>query len=86
MKSAKNMFISIGFGNAVSAARVVAVINPDSRAVKKMRDEAKEGKLLIDATEGKKNRSIIVMDSGHIVLSAIQAETIMQRLNEAVKE
>ncbi|MBI5212573.1 MAG: DUF370 domain-containing protein [Nitrospirae bacterium] len=77
----KNSLINIGFGNVVSASRVVAVVNPGSSPIKKLRDEARERGKLIDATEGKKTRSIIVTDSDHIILSAIQVETITQRVS-----
>ncbi len=72
--------LNIGFGNTVVAGRVVAVIIPGSSPVKRLRDEAKEEKRLIDATQGRKTRSIIVMDSNHVILSAIHAETISGRL------
>jgi regulator of extracellular matrix RemA (YlzA/DUF370 family) len=71
--------LNIGFGNTVAAERVVAIVSPNSAPMKRLKDEAKDEKRLIDATHGRKTRSIIVMDSNHIVLSAIQAETISQR-------
>jgi len=71
--------LNIGFGNTVVAERVVAIVSPNSAPMKRLKDEAKDEKLLIDATHGRRTRSIIVMDSNHIVLSAIQAETISQR-------
>ncbi|MBW2575229.1 MAG: DUF370 domain-containing protein [Deltaproteobacteria bacterium] len=71
--------LNIGFGNTVVAARVVAIVSPNSAPMKRLKDEAKDEKRLIDATQGRRTRSIIVMDSNHIVLSAIQAETISQR-------
>ena len=74
----KNL-LNIGFGNTVAADRVVAIVSPNSAPMKRLKDEAKDEKRLIDATHGRKTRSIIVMDSNHIVLSAIQAETISQR-------
>lgn len=77
----KNFLANIGFGNVVSAGRVVAVVNPGSSPIKKLREEARERGKLIDATEGKKIRSIIVTDSDHIILSAIQVETIAQRIS-----
>lgn len=76
----KSPLISIGFGNVVYAARVVAVVNPGSSPIKKLREEARERGKLIDATEGRKTRSIIVTDSDHVILSAIQVETITQRI------
>lgn len=77
----KNLLVNIGFGNVVSAHRVVAVVNPGSSPIKKMREDARQRGKLIDATEGKKIRSIIVTDSDHIILSAIQVETIAQRIS-----
>ena len=71
--------LNIGFGNTVVAERVVAIVSPNSAPIKRLKDEAKDEKRLIDATHGRRTRSIIVMDSNHIVLSAIQAETISQR-------
>ena len=74
----KNL-LNIGFGNTVAAERVVAIVSPNSAPMKRLKDEAKDEKRLVDATHGRRTRSIIVMDSNHIVLSAIQAETISQR-------
>jgi regulator of extracellular matrix RemA (YlzA/DUF370 family) len=71
--------LNIGFGSSVAAGRVVAIVSPNSAPMKRLKDEAKEDKRLIDATHGRRTRSIIVLDSNHIVLSAIQAETISQR-------
>lgn len=78
----KPSFINIGFGNILSVGRIIAIVNPGSRALKRLKDEAKERGKLIDATEGKKVRSIIITDSDHIVLSAIQTETLFNRINE----
>jgi len=71
--------LNIGFGNTVVAERVVAIVSPNSAPMKRLKDEAKDEKRLVDATHGRKTRSIIIMDSNHVVLSAIQAETISQR-------
>ena len=71
--------LNIGFGGTVVADRVVAIVSPNSAPMKRLKDEARKVKRLIDATHGRRTRSIIVMDSNHIVLSAIQAETISQR-------
>ncbi len=81
----KGFLINIGFGNVVSADRIVAIINPGSAPIKKLREEARQKGKLIDATEGKKTRSIIVTDSDHIVLSAIQVDTLVQRAS-GIKE
>jgi regulator of extracellular matrix RemA (YlzA/DUF370 family) len=71
--------INIGFGNVVSASRVIAVIAPGSSPMKRMREEAGERGKLIDATQGRKTRAIIITDSDHVILSALQVETITQR-------
>ncbi|MFA6283561.1 MAG: DUF370 domain-containing protein [Desulfurivibrionaceae bacterium] len=71
--------INVGFGNAVLAGRVLAVVNPKSSPMKKLREEAKEQKRLIDVTEGRRTRSIIILDSNHVVLSSVQPETITLR-------
>ena len=71
--------LNIGFGSSVVAERIVAIISPNSAPMKRLKDDAKEEKRLVDATHGRKTRSIIVMDSNHVVLSAIQSETISQR-------
>ena len=78
----RTTLINIGFGNAVVAERVIAVITPQSASGKRIREEAKENSLLIDATQGRKTRSIIIMDSNHIVLSAMQPETLANRLDQ----
>jgi extracellular matrix regulatory protein A len=78
MKMDQNL-LNIGFGNTVVADRVVAIVSPNSAPMKRLKDEARDEKRLVDATHGRKTRSIIIMDSNHIVLSAIQAETISQR-------
>jgi hypothetical protein len=71
--------LNIGFGSTVVVERVVAIVSPNSAPMKRLKDEAKKDKRLIDATHGRRTRSMIVMDSNHIVLSAIQAETVSQR-------
>ena len=72
--------LNIGFGNMVSANRVMAIISPESAPIKRMVQEARDKGLLIDATYGRKTRAVLVMDSGQIVLSAIQPETVAHRL------
>jgi regulator of extracellular matrix RemA (YlzA/DUF370 family) len=72
--------LNIGFGSTVVSDRVVAIVAPNSAPMKRLKDEAREEHRLIDATHGRRTRSIIVLDSNHVVLSAIQAETISQRL------
>ena len=71
--------LNIGVGSTVVAERVVAIVSPNSAPMKRLKDEARNDNRLIDATHGRRTRSIIVLDSNHIVLSAIQAETISQR-------
>ncbi|MBW1887523.1 MAG: DUF370 domain-containing protein [Deltaproteobacteria bacterium] len=73
--------INVGFGNSVVSRRVVAIISPNAAPIRRLRDEAREEKRLIDATQGRKTRSIIITDSNHVVLSAIQSETIAQRFS-----
>jgi len=77
--------LNIGFGSTLVSERVVAIVSPNSAPMKRLKDEAREDRRLIDATHGRRTRSIIVMDSNHVVLSAIQAETISQRF-AALKE
>ena len=72
--------INIGYGNMVAAGRVVAVVSPDSAPVKRMVQDAKAKGLIIDATLGRKTRAVLIMDSGHIVLSAIQTTSAAARL------
>ncbi|MGG6266118.1 extracellular matrix/biofilm regulator RemA [Leptolyngbya sp. AN03gr2] len=71
--------INIGFGNIVSAHRIIAIVSPDSAPIKRIVSDARESDKLIDATYGRRTRAVIVMDSGHIVLSAIQPETVANR-------
>jgi extracellular matrix regulatory protein A len=82
----KTTLINIGFGNAVVAERVVVVITPASASGKRLREEARENNLLIDATHGRKTRAIIIMDSNHVILSAMQPETIANRLTSLENE
>ncbi len=73
--------LNIGFGNAVSTGKIVAIVTPDSAPMRRLREEAKQAGRLVDASQGRRTRAIIIMDSGHIILSAIQAETIAQRFS-----
>jgi len=73
--------INIGFGNMVVANRVVAIIRPESAPVKRMIQEARENRILIDATYGRRTRAVIITDSDHIILSAVQPETVSRRLD-----
>ena len=73
--------INIGFGNMVSATRLIAIISPESAPVKRLVQDARESGRLIDATYGRRTRAVIVMDSSHVVLSPVQPETVANRLN-----
>ncbi len=76
-----NRLINVGFGNAVKINRILTVVNPGSSPIKKLKDQARKEKKLIDVTEGRRTRSIIILDSGHLVLSSVQPETISQRFD-----
>lgn len=74
-----NQLINIGYGNIVNADKITAIISPDAAPVKRMVQHAKDENMAVDATCGRKTRAVIVMDDGHIVLSAILPDTIVQR-------
>lgn len=74
--------INIGFGNVVLASRVITIVSSSSAPMKRLKEEAKKTGRLIDASQGRKTRTIIITDSGHVILSAVQAETITQRFAE----
>lgn len=74
--------INIGFGNMVSANRLVAIVSPESAPIKRIVQDAKERGSLIDATYGRRTRAVIITDSDHVILSAVQPETVANRLNE----
>ncbi len=74
--------INIGFGNMVSANRLVAIVSPESAPIKRIIQDAKERGTLIDATYGRRTRAVIVTDSDHVILSAVQPETVANRLND----
>ncbi len=71
--------INIGFGNIVNATRVVAIVSPESAPIKRIIQDGKDAGRLVDATYGRRTRAVIMMDSGHVVLSAIQPETVAHR-------
>lgn len=75
-----NKLINIGFGNMISAGKLVAIVSPDSAPIKRMVQEARTKGTLIDATYGRRMRAVIVMDSGHIILSPVQPETVAHRI------
>lgn len=74
--------VNIGFGNMVSANKIVAVVSPESAPIKRVIQDAKENGTLIDATYGRRTRAVIVTDSDHVILSAIQPETVAHRLDD----
>ncbi|MDH7479356.1 MAG: DUF370 domain-containing protein [Syntrophomonadaceae bacterium] len=76
--------INIGFGNIVSANRIVAIVSPESAPIKRIIQEARERGMLVDATYGRRTRAVIITDSDHVILSAVQPETVANRLS--VKE
>lgn len=74
-------FINIGFGNIVSANRLIAIVSPESAPIKRVIQDARDTGKLIDATYGRRTRAVIVMDSEHVILSAVQPETVASRLD-----
>ena len=73
--------INIGFGNMVSSSRLIAIVSPDSAPIKRIIQDMRDHGQLIDATYGRRTRAVIIMDSGHVILSAIQPETIAGRMS-----
>ena len=78
--------MNIGFGNFVNSKRVIAILDPDSAPMKRIKEEGKQSKKLLNATYGRRTRAIIITDSNHIVLSALQPETIINRLSSNQKK
>ncbi len=78
--------VNIGFGNMVNAARLVAVVSPDSAPIKRIIQEGKERGILIDATQGRRTRAVLIMDSDHVVLSYLQTETLAARLGAEMND
>ena len=76
------LFINIGFGNMISASRLVAIVSPESAPIKRIVQEAKEKGTLIDATHGRRTRAVIITDSDLIILTYLQSETVAARLND----
>ena len=74
--------INIGFGNFVSAQRLISIVSPDAAPVKRIVQDARENKTLVDASCGRRTRAVLIMDSGHVVLSALQPETVAHRLSD----
>jgi regulator of extracellular matrix RemA (YlzA/DUF370 family) len=81
MSSKPHAFVNIGLGNLVSLEHIISVVGVNSAPVRRMKEAAQEKSLLIDASEGRRTRSVIIMDSGHVILSALQPETLSNRLN-----
>ena len=89
MKGMRQMkLINIGFGNMVSAGRIITIVSPESAPIKRIIQDARDNGVLIDATYGRRTRAGIVMDSGHVILSAIQPETVANRFvqNDEMEE
>ena len=79
-------FINIGFGNIISADRLIAIVAPESAPIKRIVQDARDNGKLIDATYGRRTRAVIIMDSGHVILSAVQPETVASRLDKDVNK
>lgn len=78
--------INIGFGNIVSANRIISLVSPESAPIKRLITEARDREMLIDATYGRRTRAVIIMDSDHVILSSVQPETVAQRLTTSQEE
>lgn len=78
------MVVNLGFNNIVMRDRIVAVVAPEAAPVRRMREEARRNRKLIDATHGRRTRAIVITDSDHVILSSAQPETIAQRITEKI--
>jgi regulator of extracellular matrix RemA (YlzA/DUF370 family) len=78
--------INIGFGNFIAAERIIAIVSPESAPIKRIVQEARDRGSLIDATYGRRTRAVVIMDSGHIILSSVQPETVAHRLTGKASE
>ncbi len=78
--------INIGFGNIVSSDRIIAIVSPESAPIKRLVQDARDSGNAVDATCGRKTRAVLIMDSGHIILSAVQPETVAGRLDKDIEE
>jgi len=76
--------VNIGFGNVVSANKIVSIVSPEAAPIKRIIQEAKDEKTAIDATCGRRTRAVLIMDSGHVILSSVQPETIAARLDKDI--
>ncbi len=75
--------LNIGFGNIVAANRIISIVSPESAPIKRIISEARDRGMLIDATYGRRTRAVVIVDSGHVVLSSVQPETVANRLYDA---
>ena len=78
--------LNVGFGNVVSAGRIISIVSPEAAPIKRMVQESKDSKMAVDATCGRRTKAVIVMDSGHVVLSALQPETLAGRLDAGLQD
>lgn len=78
--------INIGFGNIVSANRIISIVSPESAPIKRIVQDAKDKGMAVDATYGRRTRAVIIMDSGHVILSAVQPETVAGRMDKDITE
>jgi regulator of extracellular matrix RemA (YlzA/DUF370 family) len=78
--------VNVGYGNLVPSLKIVAVLQPGSSPTKRLREEASKSGKLLDATQGRRTRAIVVLESGHVVLSAVQVHTLAARMNEDTKD
>ncbi len=78
--------VNIGFGNIVSAERIVAIVSPESAPIKRLIQEAKDNKTAVDATYGRRTRAVLIMDSNHVILSAVQPETVGGRIDKTITQ
>ena len=76
--------VNIGFGNVVSANKIVSIVTPEAAPIKRIIQEAKDNKTAVDATCGRRTRAVLIMDSGHVILSSVQPETIAARLDKDI--
>ncbi|RLC01187.1 MAG: DUF370 domain-containing protein [Deltaproteobacteria bacterium] len=81
----EQLLLNLGFGNTVVAQKVVAILTPNSSPMKRVKDEAREEKRLVDVTHGRKTRAVIITESNHVILSAIQAETVSNRFESLLE-
>lgn len=79
------LLLNVGFGNVVSSGRIISIVSPEAAPIKRMIQEAKDSKMAVDATCGRRTKAVIVMDSGHVVLSALQPETLAGRLDTGLE-